>query len=915
MSKRPTLHLIDGSGYIFRAYYAVRPLSTRTGVPTNAVVGFAKMLQKLLREEQPTELGIAFDPSAKNFRHELYGQYKANRESPPEDLGPQFPLIHKLVEAMDIPILQVPGYEADDVLATLARKAIARGFDVMLVSGDKDLMQLVGDHLTMFDPLKDKYYDRAAVIERFGVPPEHVADVLGLSGDTSDNIPGVPKVGPKSAAKLVESYGDVERVITALAALPKRKAFEENVVLHAEQARLSKRLAVLAEDAPIELDPEGLRYTRPQAQKLGPFLKSIEAFGMLRDFGLSEAEVTAPAAVALEDEGLLPAHEAPLDPIQRGAYQTVFTLEALDAIIAAARKRGELSIDLETTSIDPARADIVGVALAVPGTPPVYVPTRHHYLGVPKQLPTAAVLERLKPLLEDPAVVKLGQHLKYDWVVFHRAGVQLAGIRHDAMLAAYVLDPARASYGLDALAREFLAHQNISYNDVTGTGKSRIGFEEVPVEQATQYAAEDADVALHLCKRLWPQVDKAGLTPLYRDIEIPLVPVLAEMEATGVLVDTEHLKRLAKEFNARLVSIEDAAYAEIGAPVNLGSPKQLAHLFFEKLGYPVIKKTKTGYSTDQEVLETLAKTYELPRIILEHRLLAKLKSTYVDALPKMRNPETGRVHTSFNQTGTATGRLSSSDPNLQNIPIRSEDGRRIRAAFIAPEGCEIISADYSQVELRIMAHLSEDAHFVEAFRNNEDIHRRTAMEILTGGAEPDGEMRRRAKAINFGILYGLSEFGLSRQLGIPRAEAHAYIAAYFGRYPRIRQFLDASIEQGRREGYVSTMTGRRRYLPNLRSKNGTVRQGAERIAMNTPIQGSAADLIKLAMLRVRAALKQHRLRARLLLQVHDELVLEAPREERDAVTELLQREMSGVLPLRVPVLVEVGHGPNWAEAQ
>jgi DNA polymerase-1 len=386
------------------------------------------------------------------------------------------------------------------------------------------------------------------------------------------------------------------------------------------------------------------------------------------------------------------------------------------------------------------------------------------------------------------------------------------------------------------------------------------------------------------------------------------------MEATGVLVDTEHLKGLAKEFNRRLVTIEDTAYAEIGTPVNLGSPKQLAHLFFEKLGYPVIKKTKTGYSTDQEVLEILAKTYELPRIILEHRLLAKLKSTYVDALPKMRNPETGRVHTSFNQTGTATGRLSSSDPNLQNIPIRSEDGRRIRAAFIAPEGCEIISADYSQVELRIMAHLSEDEHFVEAFRNNEDIHRRTATEILTGGAEPDGEMRRRAKAINFGILYGLSEFGLSRQLGIPRAEAHAYIAAYFGRYPRIRHFLDASIEQGRREGYVSTITGRRRYLPNLRSKNGTVRQAAEHIAMNTPIQGSAADLIKLAMLRVRAALKQHRLRARLLLQVHDELVLEAPREERDAITELLQREMSGVLPLRVPVLVEVGHGPNWAEA-
>lgn len=929
MSKRPVIHLIDGSGYIFRAYYAVRPLSTRAGVPTNAVVGFCRMLGRLLREERPTHLGIAFDTREPTFRHRIYDRYKANRDAPPEDLVPQFPLIHELVEAMDIPLLRLAGFEADDVLATLAAQAVACDHDVVLVTGDKDLMQLVGDHVTMFDPLKEKHYDRAAVIERFGVPPERVADVQALAGDTSDNIPGVPKVGPKGAAKLVAQFGDIEQIIHALSLQPTRKAFEEAVVVHAEQARLSKRLTVLATDAPVQLDLTGLRYTAPQVAKLGPFLRRIEAYTMLRDFGVTEAptaQVAVDAHAPPEPEPIPDAPDEPLSApgsiiapllevqIDRNTYITVLTWEALDETLAHIQEAREVSVDLETTSIDSSRAEIVGIALCVPGHAARYVPISHRYLGVPKQLPLAGVLERLKPLLEDPAIVKVGQHLKYDFVVLARAGVHLAGIGHDAMIAAYVLDPDRVSYGLDALAREILGHQNIRYDDVTGTGKSRIGFDAVAVDVATRYAAEDADVALRLCQTLRAQVQKTGLDKLYKEMEIPLVPVLAEMEELGILVDTAHLRMLAHEFHGRLMAIEDQAFALIGAPVNLASPKQLAHLFFEKLGYPVVKKTKTGNSTDQEVLEVLARTYELPRVILEHRMLSKLKSTYVDALPKMVVPGTGRVHTSFNQTGTATGRLSSSDPNLQNIPIRSEDGRRIRQAFIAPPGWEIIAADYSQVELRIMAHLSQDEHFIAAFVRGEDIHRRTAMEILTGGQEPDGEMRRRAKAINFGILYGLSEFGLAKQLNITRAEAHAYIGAYFSRYPRIRHFLDQSIEGGRRLGYVSTITGRRRYLPNLRSKNGTVRQGAERIAMNTPIQGSAADLIKLAMLRVHAALKRHRLQARLLLQVHDELVLEAPHAEREQVTTLLRTEMSQVMPLLVPVVVDVGCGPNWAVA-
>ena len=911
---RPVLHLIDGSGYIFRAYYAIRPLSTRAGVPTNAVLGFARMLVKLLKEEQPHHLGIAFDTGKQNYRHSIYEAYKANREAPPEDLGPQFPLIHELVRAMDIPLIAQDGFEADDVLATLTTQALEKGYSVVIVSADKDLMQLVGEHVTMFDPMKDKHFDHAAVLEKWGVPPHRVADVLALAGDTSDNIPGVPKVGPKSAAKMVSDFGDVEQVIAALTAQAKRKAYEENVVQHAEQARLSKRLTVLSHNAPVSLDLEGLRYTKPRVERLGPFLQQIEAFTLLKELGMdpstaaeptpSPALALAPAAVAVTEA----------DPIDRSAYRVLTQAAEVEALVQRAAQVRQLSVDLETTSLDPARAEIVGVALAVPGAPAVYIPLAHRYLGAPKQLSSSTVLNLLRGVLEDPQVEKLGQHLKYDWVVFRRAGVHLQGIAHDAMLAAYLLDPARASFGLDALSREFLNHQNIAYDDITGTGKKRVPFEEVPVETAGPYAAEDADVALRLCQQLAPAVARAGLEKIYREIDIPLVPVLAEMEATGVMVDTVHMQGLAKEFNKRLVEIENEAYALIGAPINLGSPKQLAYLFFEKLGYPAVKKTKTGYSTDQEVLETLARTYELPQVILNHRLLAKLKSTYVDALPKMVNPHTGRVHTCFNQTGTATGRLSSTDPNLQNIPIRSADGRRIRAAFVAPEGWEILSADYSQIELRIMAHLSQDEHFIDAFVRGEDIHARTAREILTAGQEPNSEMRRRAKAINFGILYGLSEFGLSRQLNIPRVEAHNYIAAYFARYPRIRGFLDHSIEQGRVQGHVSSMTGRRRHLPNLRSKNGNIRMGAERIAMNTPIQGSAADLIKMAMLRVHAQLKQHRLRARLLLQVHDELVLESPLEEREQVTQLLKTEMTDVIKLLVPLVVEVGHGANWAAA-
>jgi DNA polymerase-1 len=949
MAARPKIHLIDGSGYIFRAYHAIRPLSTSDGTPTHAVLGFAKMLHKLLRVEAPERVLMAFDTSEKNFRHDLYEAYKANRSEPPEDLLPQFPLIFELVTAMGLRSHKQSGFEADDVLATLARQAIDHGYQVVLVTGDKDLMQLVGPHLTIFDPMKDAFFVRDDVVAKFGVPPERVGDLLALAGDVSDNVPGVPRCGPKTAAKLLQAHGSLEGVIAALAKQDKRKAVEQAVVDHQESARLSRKLVALDDHVPLTFDAEAMAYAGPRRAALPAFFHRVEARGLMRDFQLedepsgdgdksSDASPSSPAQAAaatnLESDGaaappaavLRPAEEvrrllgplagraSPTRPIERDAYRTILSEPDLEALAQSIRQAGLVSLDLETTSLTALEADIVGLSACVPDGTPVYLPLRHHYLGVPKQLPAAVVFDVLRPLLEDEAIAKVGQHLKYDALVLHRAGIALRGIAHDSMVAAYTLDPSRASYGLDAMSREFLGHETIAYDDVTGRGRARIPFSDVPIEQATTYAAEDADVALRLCQLLVARVYETHREALYAGLEMPLVPVLIAMEAAGIAIDERVLGELDREFEGRLRALEGQAEKILGRRINLASPKQLAQVFFEELKLPVGKKTKTGYSTDQSVLEALAGEHELPATVLQHRLLAKLKGTYVESLPRMRNSRDGRVHTSFQQTGTATGRLSSTDPNLQNIPVRGEDGRRIRAALVAEEGHVLLSADYSQIELRIMAHLSEDPHFIEAFRRGEDIHTRTAREILTHGQEPDKEARRRAKAINFGILYGLSEFGLSRQLGIPRAEAQAYIKAYFGRYGRIRGFLDDTIERGRERGYVETLLGRRRPLPNLRSQNGALRQAAERIAMNAPIQGSAADLIKVAMVHVHRDLRVEGARCRMLLQVHDELVLEVPKGEAEATGELLRRRMAEAHPLRVPLVVDVGVGPNWAEA-
>ncbi|MBT6435612.1 MAG: DNA polymerase I [Deltaproteobacteria bacterium] len=912
MSNSGKLFLIDGSAYIFRAYYGIRPLSTSAGVPTNAVVGFARMVARLIKEQAPDYIVMVFDTKEPNFRHELFPDYKANRDAPPEDLIPQFALIHQLVDAMDLVDLSMPGYEADDIIGTLSRRATASKIDTVIVSSDKDLMQLVNDSVTMYDPMREKVYDREAVTEKFGVGPEFVADALALAGDTSDNIPGVPKVGLKTAAKLINRFGDVEAVIAGVETIEKPKAAERSVTENQASARLSKELTLLDKDAPVEWELESYTFRTPNKEKLTDFFDLIEARALLRDFKLDDSATSTKAATPKAK----PAQEAAqsLPVINRDDYRTILDETALDEFIQAIESQKLFSFDLETTSLNAHRAEIVGFAMAVEGQSAVYVPVAHRYLGMPKQLSHDLVIDKLKPILESSSVGKVGQNLKYDMNVLARIGVRLEGIREDSMLAAYILNATLSSYSLDALAREELQHETISYKSLTGTGKKQIGFDEVAVEDASRYASEDADIAYKLCEILAKRMSSSSMAHVYRDLELPLVPVLAKMEQTGIKIDVPHLQALSTEFATRLREIEAKAHALIGETINLASPKQLSHVFFEKLGYPVIKKTKTGYSTDQEVLETLAKDYELPGVVLEYRMLAKLKSTYVDALPKLADSGSGRVHTSYNQTGTATGRLSSTDPNLQNIPIRSEDGKRIRKAFVADEGWCLVAADYSQIELRVMAHLCQDEAFVEAFRQGEDIHSRTAREILTGGAEVDSESRRRAKAINFGILYGLSEFGLAKQLGISRSEAKDYISAYFGRYPKIRHFLDRCIEEGRENGYVSTLSGRQRALPELKSKNGNIRKGAERIAMNTPIQGSAADLIKMAMLKVAERLEKENMRSRLLLQVHDELVLESPLEERDALVNLVREEMSSVMELSVPLVVDVGFGQSWAEA-
>jgi DNA polymerase I len=886
------LYLIDVSSFVFRAYYSVKGLTTARGEPTNAVFGVANMLVSLFKDYAPSHVAVAMDSRTPTFRREIYPAYKANRPPPPEDLKVQFPFVRELVEAFDLAVLQRDGFEADDLIATAARAASKAGLKVVIVSADKDLMQLVGPGVVMLDTMKEKLWDAAAVEEKWGVPPALVGDLLAIGGDSSDNIPGVPRVGPKTAAPLLVEFGGLEPLLANLDKVGS-KALAARLAEHAEAARLSRRLVELA-DVTDSVDLDATHHGPPSQERLAPVLDRFE----LKK--LKERLFGADAAVKL--------------PSPEVTYRTILTMGELRAAADEIRAAGRFAVDLETTSVSPVLAEIVGVALSWRPFEAVYVPVAHR---AGPALPLAEVLAVLRPLLEDPGIGAVAQNAKYEDIIFRRHGVRMANVAFDPMLASYLLRGEGRGHGLDALAGEILGRPTITFEEVTEkTRGSQLAFADVTVERATRYSGEDAEIALALAEAMAPQIEAAGMRSLLQDVEIPLERVLSGVELAGVKVDTDLLGEMSGVYADAIAALETDAYAAAGHELNLASPKQLQQVLFEELSLPVQRKTKTGYSTDSEVLEQLAPLHPLPAILVEHRLLSKLKGTYIDALPRLVNAATGRIHTSFNQTVTATGRLSSSNPNLQNIPIRTDRGRDIRRAFVASPGHVLLSADYSQIELRVLAHLSQDAELVAAFREGEDVHARTARAVfgIPKGAEVPRERRAQAKTVNFGVIYGKTEFSLAKELGIPRSEAKRFIDGYFALHSGVARYMEETIAQARVELSVATMLGRRRLLPELASANHTVRQAAERMARNTPIQGTAADLLKLAMIRVDRRLAAERLRARMILTVHDELVFEVSEDEVERVEKAVREEMEGALELRVPLVVDTGTGPSWAEA-
>jgi DNA polymerase I len=958
---RERLFLIDGYALIYRAFFAFvnRPLTNSRGENTSAPWGFANFLLKIREEHAPEYLAVVFDAGSSQ-REVLYPAYKATREKMPDELEASLPRIRELVAGFQDEVVELEGYEADDVIGTLARQAEAHGIDTVIVSGDKDFYQLIRPGVSLLNPgrggptgVQAEWVDPSNASERLGVPPSQVADYLALIGDASDNVPGAPGIGPKTAVELLEKHGSLETLLERARELPGKRA-REALTEHADLVRLSKTLVTILTDLPITLDLERLRVREPDRARLRALFVELE-FRTLIDRFTDENEVpAAPDGGAVE-------------------YTTLSTVEAVEDAVRTIRALGAVAVDTETTSPEPMRADLVGISLSWAPGQGVYLPFGHRApgsaaqaeaggtgtsaegvgdlfsgldlppppgpqpdaledgpLGTPADPPEGARdpslnlpplldprLRALVEMLEDPAVEKTGQNLKYDLLVLRRAGVTLRGIRFDTMIASYVLEPGRRSHGLDALSTDLLGYTPISYASVTGRGRTQISFAEVPLEVATPYAAEDADLTLRLRARFDPELEETGLQALFQTLEMPLLTVLAQMEWNGIRIDVPFFHEMGRRLARELEALQDDVWKEAGVEFNLNSNPQLREILYERLGLPVLRRTKTGPSTDASVLEELAALgHPLPRLLMEYRQLEKLRSTYVDSLPKLVNPETGRIHTSFNQTVAATGRLSSSDPNLQNIPIRTPLGREIRKGFVPERGHVFLAADYSQIELRILAHVSGDAAFVTAFREDRDVHRQTASVIFDVPLDAvTPEMRARAKTINFATLYGQGEFSLGRQLGISRDEAADFIQRYFDRFSGVRAFLDAQVTMAREKGYVETLSGRRRQIPELQSRNWNVRQFGERIAQNTPIQGTAADLIKIAMLRVQGGLETGGFRARLLLQVHDELVLEVPHEELEAVESLVVREMEGAMALDVPLKVDVGVGGNWYECK
>ncbi|EXJ13939.1 DNA polymerase I [Imhoffiella purpurea] len=899
MATQYPLILVDASGYLFRAYHALPKLTNSRGEATGALVGVLNMLRKLIDAHDPEYIGVVFDAAGKSFRNDLYPQYKAHRPPMPDDLREQIQPLQDIIRAMGLPLLVVPEVEADDVIGTLATQAAEQGIQTLISTGDKDMAQLVGEHVTLVNTMNDTRLDPDGVREKFGVPPERIVDYLSLMGDSVDNVPGVPKCGPKTAAKWIGEYGDLDGVMANAERIKGKVG--ENLRAALDQLPLSKRLATIKRDVPLDLRPTDLAPAEPDRETLRTWYERIESRKLLATLN---AEDAAPEASGSGER-------------QDGDYDLVLTQESFDAWTTRLEQAELFAFDTETTALDYMVAELVGVSFSVEPGQAAYVPVAHGYMGAPDQLDRDAVLARLKPLLEDPNRLKVGQNLKYDMSVLARYGIRMRGIAHDTMLESYVLDSI-GRHDMDTLTRKYLDRETVHFEDIAGKGAKQLTFDQIPLEQAGHYAAEDADVTLSLHRTLWPRLEATpSLAELYRDIEMPLVPILSRIERTGVRIDRDLLAQQSRELTRRIGELELAAYAVAGRKFNMGSPKQIGAILFDEQGIEPIAKTPKGApSTSEDVLEQLAdQGHALPRLILQHRGLSKLKSTYTDKLPQMLNPETGRVHTSYHQAVAATGRLSSSDPNLQNIPIRTEEGRRIRRAFVAEPGHKLLAADYSQIELRIMAHLSGDARLLAAFAGGQDIHRATAAEIL--GLDPEavtGEQRRSAKAVNFGLIYGMSAFGLAKQLGIERKAAQNYVDRYFDRYPGVKDFMERTRAKAREDKYVETLFGRRLYLPEIDHSNQGRRAGAERTAINAPMQGTAADIIKRAMIAVDDWIQREEPKVRLIMQVHDELVLEVAEDAVEDTARHIRAAMESAARLAVPLVVDIGVGDNWEEA-
>jgi len=892
MSKKPTLYLVDGSSYLYRAFHALPNLTNSHGEPTGALLGVANMLKRLLNENDPEYIAVVFDAKGPTFRHELFPEYKANRPPMPAELRQQVEAILDFTRMLGLPLLQVDGVEADDVIGTLAANAESAGMNCVISTGDKDMAQLVSKNITLTNTMTNSDMDRGGVKKKFDVTPEQFVDFLALTGDKSDNIPGVEKCGPKTAAKWLGTWGSLDEVMHHADEVGGK--IGEYLRASLEQLPLSRELARIRCDLDLEYQPQALKREKVDKPNLVEALKRYEFNSWLQEMESSGA----PAPVETD-------------------YRTITSFEQLDELIAELEQADLIAFDTETTSLDSMQAELVGLSFCTESGRAVYVPVGHDYPAAPAQLDREQVLARLKPLLENPDRRKVGQHIKYDMNVLSLYGIDVRGVAFDTMLESYVFNSTGSRHDMDSLALKYLGRQTTKFEDVAGKGARQISFSQVSIEDASHYAAEDADITLQLHQHLWPRLQEAApLDSVLQEMEMPLVPVLARMEQYGVLIDGELLARQSSEMALQMMKLEKEAHSVAEQPFNLGSPMQLQQILFEKQGLPVIRKTPKGQpSTAEDVLQELAVDYELPSLILEHRSLSKLKSTYTDKLPRQINPRTGRVHTSYHQAVAATGRLSSSDPNLQNIPIRTPLGRRIREAFIAPEGCLIMACDYSQIELRIMAHLSGDEGLLKAFHDGVDVHQATAGEVFSVPYDSvSSDQRRAAKAINFGLMYGMSAFGLARQLNIGRAESQAYMDTYFMRYPGVQQFMEDTRVKARDQGYVETLFGRRLYLPDINAGNMQRRQGAERAAINAPMQGTAADIIKRAMISVDSWLQKEKPDAHLVMQVHDELVFEVREDQLDHLKQAVVSRMSGAAELEVPLIVDTGHGPDWDKA-